>query len=153
MNQRKEQVRRFYAVLWEAHDKTAIPSILHEDLSFRGSLGQLKHGHSGFVEYLDMVHKAFRDYRCSVEELVAEGDKVFAKMTFGGIHQGKFMGHEASGKSLEWNGCALFTFQGDLISDIWVLGDLKSLEDQLERNETRVVAPPSDAHRGGGPAR
>ncbi len=139
MNQRKEQVRRFYAVLWEAHDKAALPSILHEDLTFRGSLGQQKQGHSGFVEYLDMVHEAFRDYRCTVEELVAEGDKVFAKMTFGGIHQDVFMGHEATGERLEWNGCALFTFRGDLISDIWVLGDMKSLEDQLERNEARVV--------------
>ena len=65
---------------------------------------------------------------------MAEGDKVFAKLRFGGVHRGRFMGFEASGELLEWNGCALFTFQGELISDVWVLGDLKSLEDQLERN-------------------
>jgi steroid delta-isomerase-like uncharacterized protein len=136
MEQRKSQVRRFYDVLWNAHNKIAIASVLSENFSFRGSLGQEKRGHQGFAEYLDMVHAALDDYRCTIDELVAEEDKVFAKMTFGGVHIDKFMGYDASGKRLEWKGCALFTFQDDLISDSWVLGDLKKLEDQLKRNET-----------------
>jgi predicted ester cyclase len=39
-----------------------------------------------------MVQKALGDYRCVIEELVAEKSKVFAKMTFTGIHRGEFMG-------------------------------------------------------------
>ena len=38
-------------------------------------------------------------------------------------------------KRVSWNGCGLFTFEGDLIKDVWVLGDLKNLEDQLKRNQ------------------
>ena len=134
MSKRKDQVRRFYAVLWNAHDKQAIPSVLHEDVTFRGSLGQEKRGHDGFAEYVDMVHHALGEYRCIIEELVAEGDKVFAKMRFTGIHRNEFMGYAATGKPVSWHGCALFTFEGDLIRDIWVLGDLRSLQDQLARN-------------------
>jgi hypothetical protein len=52
----KEQVRRFYEVLWGAHDKVARPSVLHESVTFRGSLGQEKQSHSGFAEYVDMIH-------------------------------------------------------------------------------------------------
>ena len=29
-----------------------------------------------------------------------------------------------------------FTFEGDLFSDVWVLGDLKNLENQLKQNDT-----------------
>ncbi|WP_421862006.1 ester cyclase [Motiliproteus sp.] len=130
----KEQVRKFYQVLWDAHDKTAIPSVLHEDFTFRGSLGQEKRGHQGFAEYVDMVHQALGEYRCIIEELVEEGDKVFAKMTFTGIHRDKFMGYAPTNKRLSWNGCALFRFDGERISDVWVLGDLKSLGDQLKSN-------------------
>jgi len=130
----QEQVRKFYRVLWDAHDHGAIPSVLHEDFTFRGSLGQEKRGHRGFAEYVDMVHAALGEYRCTIEELVTEGDKVFAKMTFGGIHRGPFMGYSPSGKRVSWSGCALFTFRGDRIADLWVLGDLKSLESQLEAN-------------------
>ncbi|WP_444894832.1 ester cyclase [Microbulbifer sp. SSSA005] len=132
----KDQVRKFYEVLWDAHDKKVMPSILHESFSFRGSLGQEKRGHKGFAEYVDMVHKALGDYKCIIEDLVEEGDKVFAKMSFTGFHRDEFMGFLPSHKRVTWNGCALFTFEGDRISDVWVLGDLKSLENQLKKNET-----------------
>ena len=131
----KEQVRRFYEVLWDAHDKDAIPSILHENFTFRGSLGLEKRGHAGFAEYVDMVHKALGDYRCIIEELVSEGDKVIAKMTFTGVHRGEFMGYSPTHERLSWNGCALFSFEGEHIADVWVLGDLKSLESQLMRDQ------------------
>ena len=132
----KEQVRKFYEVLWDAHDKAAIPSVLHENFTFRGSLGQEKRGHSGFAEYVDMFHKALGDYRCRIEELVSEGDKVFAKMTFTGIHRDEFMGYAPTYKRVSWAGCALFTFKGKRIAGVWVLGDLKSLEEQLKHNAT-----------------
>ncbi len=64
----KEQVRKFYEVLWDNHDTDAIPSVLHEDFTFRGSLGQEKRGHGGFAEYADMVHRALGDYKCIIEE-------------------------------------------------------------------------------------
>ena len=130
----KEQVRRFYEVLWNAHDKDAMPSVLHENCTFRGSLGQEKRGHSGFAEYVDMVHKALGDFRCVIQELVSEGDKVFAKMTFTGIHQDELMGYSPTGQQVSWNGCALFTFKGERIADVWVLGDLKNLEEQMMAN-------------------
>lgn len=134
MSKQKEQVKRFYEVLWDAHDKQAIPTVLHESVTFRGSLGQKKRGHAGFAEYVAMVHHALADYRCIIEELVAEENKVFTKMSFTGIHRNELMGYEATGKPVTWQGCALFTFDGDLIRDIWVLGDLKTLQDQLARN-------------------
>ena len=129
----KDQVRRFYEVLWDAHDKDAIPSVLHENFTFRGSLGQEKRGHRGFAEYVDMVHKALADYKCIIEELVEEGDKVFAKMTFTGIHRDVFLGYPPTQQRVSWNGCALFTFKGERIADVWVLGDLKNLEAQLRK--------------------
>ena len=134
MSARKAQVLRFYEVLWNARDRDAMPSVLHEDFTFRGSLGDEKRGHQGFAEYVDMVHTALDDYRCVIEELVEEGDKVFAKMSFGGVHESRFMGYEPSGERLQWNGCALFRFRGRKVSDLWVLGDSMSLEDQLKRN-------------------
>lgn len=136
----KGQVHRFYEVLWNARELEGMASILHEDFTFRGSLGERKKGRDGFAEYVERVHAALGDYRCVVEELVEEGDKVFAKMIFGGIHRGRLLGRDPTGKRLEWRGCALFTFRGRRISDLWVLGDLKALEDQLRRNSAQ---PPS----------
>ena len=133
----KSQVQKFYKILWDAHDKNAIPSVLSEDFTFRGSLGQEKKGHSGFSEYVDMVHKSLGDYKCHIEELIEEQNKIFAKMTFTGIHQDEFMGYAPTQQRVTWKGCALFTFSGELVTDVWVLGDLKSLESQLKLNSEK----------------
>ena len=101
MSARKEQVRRFYEILWNACDLDAMPSILHTDLTFRGSLGEHRQGRDGFAEYVKKVHAALGSYRCVINELVEEGDKVFATMVFGGVHRGCFRGYEPTGKPLE----------------------------------------------------
>lgn len=130
----KNQVRRFYEEIWNANDISVIPEVLHENFTFRGSLGHEIRGYEGFIAYVDMVHKGLSDYRCIIDELVTEGDKVCAKMNFSGFHQDEFMGYMPSGKRLNWAACAFFTFERQRISDLWVLGDLQSLELQLERN-------------------
>jgi len=136
----KAMVTKFYQVLWDAQDKTALASVLDEEFTFRGSLGQEKRGREGFSEYVDMVHIALGEYKCDIIELVAEGDKVFAKMSFTGIHRNDFLGYAPSNERVTWYGCALFSFENALIKDVWVLGDLKSLEEQLESNKKKLEA-------------
>ena len=134
MDSRKQQVRRFYDALWNARDKEAVREVLHENCKFRGSLGQEMRGHSGFRDYVDMVHEALADYRCCIDELVAEGEKVVARVGFSGVHRGQLMGYPPSGGRVSWLGVATFTFDGELISDVWVLGDLAELEKQIQQN-------------------
>jgi predicted ester cyclase len=136
MSQEIKQVRRFYDEIWNLHEKDAIPEVIACEFTFRGSLGLMKKGREGFVEYLDMVHEALANYQCSIKEIVSEGSKVFAKMEFFGIHQGEFLGHPATGKQVTWEGAALFHFSGSLISSLWVLGDIKGLESQLIHEKT-----------------
>tara|TARA_R110002095_G_scaffold36485_1_gene34123 strand:+ start:256 stop:666 length:411 start_codon:yes stop_codon:yes gene_type:complete len=136
MSIHKLQVQRFYRDLWENCDKAGIPEVLHSDFTFRGSLGYEKRGHGGFADYVDMVHRALSNYRCFINDLVVEPPKVFARMTFQGTHMNEFRGFEGTGKTISWDGAALFTFEGDKIWDVWVLGDLFNLEATLKRNET-----------------
>lgn len=140
MNELRSQVERFYRDLWDNHDKEAIPEVLHEDFTFRGSLGLEKRGHLGFAEYVDMVHEALGEYKCTIDDLVVDPPRVFARMSFAGTHRGPFMGYAPTGKKVSWAGAALFTFRGCKIAEVWVLGDLKVLEAQLKGNEARQTA-------------
>lgn len=127
----KKQVRKFYQKIWNEYDKSVIPEVLHEAITFRGSLGLEKQGHEGFIEYLDWVHNALDDYTCEIDDWVEEGNKVFAWMIFSGFHKNEFLGYPATYRRVRWNGCALFTFEEGRIIDLRVLGDLKGLEEQL----------------------
>lgn len=136
MSTETEQVKKFYEIIWNKHDKEIVPDVLHESFNFRGSLGTEKQGHEGFIEYLDMVHSALSDYRCEIKELVSEKSKVFAKMKFSGKHRGEFMGCQPTGRYLTWDGAALFHFEKGKAVSLWVLGDITSLQAQLNENQT-----------------
>lgn len=131
MTREEKQVRKFYDVIWNQHDKQAIPEVLADKFVFRGSLGLEKTGHEGFSEYLDLINKALGNYTCQIIEIVCDTQRVFARMKFSGIHRSEFMGYTATGKHLAWEGAALFHFSEGLITNLWVLGDLKTLENQL----------------------
>lgn len=130
----KTVIHQFYADVWNRHDTSAIPVLLHPHFTFRGSLGQSKTGHAEFADYVDFVHQALDAYRCDILDLVAERNQCFARMRFSGIHRGDFFSYKPTGKKVEWAGAALFTFEDELVTDLWVLGDVHGLLQQLERN-------------------
>ena len=130
----KTVVQKFYADVWNKHDKSVIPSLLQSDFTFRGSLGPTKTGHAEFVEYVDFVHQALGAYQCDILDLVEEGNQCFARMRFSGTHRGDFFGFKPTGKKVEWAGAALFSFKDGRVADLWVLGDVHGLLQLLERN-------------------
>src|SRR5262245_10183268 len=55
MSNHRAIIQAFYVEIWNKHDKSQIPALLHEDFAFRGSLGQEQHGHAGFAAYVDFA--------------------------------------------------------------------------------------------------
>lgn len=111
-------VHSFYADIWNRHDKSKIPTLLSENFTFRGSLGQTKLGHEEFGAYVDFVHTALSNYRCDILDLVVEDSKAFARMRFSSIHQSEFFGYQSTNKPIEWFGAALFSFDGEKVADL-----------------------------------
>ncbi len=124
-------VYRFYHELWNNWQFDIISDLLSPDLIFHGSLGTQKTGHEGFIEYANQVRSAFPDFKNSVEDIIAEEQKVAACLTFQGTHEGKIFGIEPTGRTIQFVGIGVFVFRADLISHIWVLGDRLSLLQQL----------------------
>ena len=130
----RQAVEAFYDRVWNRGDKAAIPELIHDDFTFRGSLGPTMTGHAAFSTYVDGVTEALADYRCTILDVVSEGERAFARMRFEGIHRAQFLGFAPTGRRVAWAGAALFTLKSDKIVDLWVLGDLQGLREQLQRN-------------------
>lgn len=126
-------VESFYDRLWNRVDLAIASEILHPEVSFRGSVGLAAVGRSAVCDYVTMVTTALADYRCDVEELIVEGPSAAAKVRFSGIHSGDFLGYPPTGRRVEWTGAAFFVEEDEMLRDIWVLGDLAKLRDQLKR--------------------
>ncbi|MBI1897441.1 MAG: ester cyclase [Acidobacteria bacterium] len=128
-------VQEFYEHIWNAGDLGAVPALLSKSFTFRGSLGTATSGHEAFGAYVHDIRTALAHYRCDILECVSEGDRAFAKMRFSGRHVSSFRGYAPTGKPVQWLGAALFRFDGRLITDLWVLGDLAALDAALQANQ------------------
>lgn len=131
---RKQVVRRFYHDMWNKADKSHIPEIFHPDFTFRGSLGPVLVGHDEFAGYVDDVVRAVTGFTCDIVEMTEEDDRVVARMRFSGTHSGDMFGAPASGKSVDWAGSAHFTFRDGKVADLWVLGDVHGLLQQISQS-------------------
>src|SRR5215468_12391150 len=80
----KALVERFYFEVWNRADEQVAREILHPDFRFRGSLGSVRRGPDGFIDYMRSIHAALADYTCTIEDLIATKTRAAARMTFKG---------------------------------------------------------------------
>ena len=124
-------VEDFYERIWNDGNLDAAAELLTPEFSFRGSLGNEMRGREAFKNYVRSVRVALADYQCEILSCVAETNQAFAKMCFSGRHVAAFRGYEPTGKFVRWLGAALFRFEGSMIAELWVLGDLAGLDSLL----------------------
>jgi len=127
-------VTAFYERIWNSGDLSAVDDLLTVNFSFRGSLGAELAGRRPFAEYVRQVRAALADYRCEILDCVAEEHQAFARMKFSGRHVGVFRGYAPTGTVVSWLGAAMFRFDGGMIKQLWVLGDLAGLDEVLKAN-------------------
>lgn len=131
LSAKKNVVRVFYKELWDKADLGLVPTIFHPDFTFRGSLGPVLVGHRQFGEYVSWLTETLEDYTSDILELVEEGDRVSGKLRFHGIHRRTMFGEAPTGRRVWWYGAPIFTFDGPLVRDLWVLGDVHGLRSRL----------------------
>jgi predicted ester cyclase len=83
---------------------------------------------------------AFPDIRISIEDQVAEGDKVVTRITIRGTHQGDFRGMAPTGEEIELKGVTTFHFSEEgKVVETWDSYDQLSLLRQSTEQELRMA--------------
>jgi len=127
----KAIIQRYYDELWNKWDLSLVDDIIGPEICFRGSLGVAVQGRDGFKNYVATVRRAFPDFHNTIEELVAEDEKVVARLTYRGTHQGELFGIPPTDKQVSYAGIAMFRILNERIVDGWVIGDVPGLLRQL----------------------
>ena len=128
----KEIVRVFYKEMWDHANTALVPQIFHPDFTFRGSLGPQLVGHEQFIGYVNFVTGALDRYTSDILALGEEGNQVFGKLRFHGYHRRELFEVQPTGRHVWWYGTPIFTFDGDRVRDLWVLGDIHGLIGRLK---------------------
>jgi steroid delta-isomerase-like uncharacterized protein len=130
----KATLRRFQEALsssdWEVISKT-IDELVEPDAKIRTPLPIEATGAELLKEVFGRLLRAFPDLHVTVEDVIAEGDKVVARNTVTGTHQGEYMGLQPTGKSVTYNEIFIARFAGGRIAETWGVVDVLSQMRQL----------------------
>ena len=88
-------------------------------------------GVEGFKEIVRMFRGAFPDLRMTIDDLIAEGDQVVARMTTTGTHKGPFMGMAPTGKRVKVSEIHILRFGNGKVLEHWGLADDLGMMQQL----------------------
>jgi steroid delta-isomerase-like uncharacterized protein len=117
----KAMVRRYFGELLSEGKLEVIGEIFSPDCAFRiPTLPEPVRGHQGLHQFVIGLRTGFPDIQFTVERMMGEGDKVAARWTITGTHQGTFLGVAASNNKIKDQGVDIFRVAGGKIVEIWV---------------------------------
>jgi len=85
----------------------------------------------GVKQRTAMLHSAFPDFKATIDDMVAEGDKVVIRQTWSGTQKGEFMGVPPTGKSVSFGVIDIIRLSGGKIVEHWGQMDSMGLMMQL----------------------
>ncbi|HEX5414562.1 MAG TPA: ester cyclase [Chloroflexota bacterium] len=85
----------------------------------------------GFRQFVEAFNAGFPGYRHDIEDMIAEGDKALARITWYGTHRGAFQGIPPTGKSAAMAGMNLIRVEDGRIAETWAIFDVMGMLQQL----------------------
>jgi steroid delta-isomerase-like uncharacterized protein len=109
-----------------------IDAIVHPDVRIRTPLPVPTTGAQALKQVWAILFRAFPDLHLTVEDVIAEGDKIVTRNTVTGTQNGEFMGRPPSGKSVSYNEIFIFRFAGGRVAETWGVVDSLAVMRQLD---------------------
>ena len=140
VEENKALFRRIPEEVWSKGDMAAADAILSAHFVNHNPA----FGHAatldGYKQTVLQFRDAFPDLTMTVEDGLAEGDKVTLRCRARGTHLGTFAAFPSSGRTVEFTITATSRIEDGQIAELWVNGDLLGLLQQLGA----VITAPTD---------
>lgn len=123
--------RRVFEEIWnqgaldEIYEVFASNFVLHEPAA-----GEIR-GPEGYKKFVAMYRTAYPDLHFTVEDQIAEGDKVVNRLTFTATHKGKLMGIPPTGVKITTTGITICRYGDGKMLEAWVDSDVLGMLQQL----------------------
>jgi steroid delta-isomerase-like uncharacterized protein len=129
----KQILQRWFDEVWNQQNESAVDALLSSECLAHG----LSHdspltGPEGFKTFHRSFCSIFPDLKVSVDDMVAEGDKVAARWTTTMTHLGDGLGFPASGKKASMEGSTIVIIRDGMIREGWNFMDMGGLIAKLQ---------------------
>lgn len=132
MSANKEIVRRLIDGVWRDRNLALVDELVAQDyVGHDPTQAEPIQGRDGFRQFVGMYQAAFQDAAITIDDQIAEGDRVVTRWTGRGTHTGELMGIAASGKEVTVSGITVSRLAGGKIAEEWELMDALGMLVQL----------------------
>src|SRR5205823_5813759 len=130
-DQNKAIVRRLLEEPWKGDLRVVDELIDRNYVGYDPSVPEPLRGPDGFKENISTYRSAYSDARITVDEQIAEGDKVASRWTGRGTHDGDLMGVAPTGKQVTVSGLTLSRLANGKVVEEYTNWDTFGMMQQL----------------------
>jgi len=127
----KSLARRLIEEAVNKGNLSVVDEILSPDYVYREPTAGERRGKAGYREVVTMYRNAFPDIKVTIEEQIAEGDRVVTQFTGTGTHRGELFGTAPTGKRVSVPGVVVERFVNGKLVEATHLYDTFGMMQQL----------------------
>ncbi len=128
----KAIIRRLYEEVWNKRKLEVISEIVSPSHALQGpNISGSSVGPEAYKRQFLLFLAGYSDLHFTIDDIIAEKDKVVACWTFSGTHRGDFMGIPATNKKVSMDGMTIHHLAGGKIMDSYGNWDALGMMQQL----------------------
>lgn len=127
----KALVERESDEMWNKGNLAVADEVFAADVILHGGLPGQPSSVEGVKQGVQLNRAAFPDFHVTIDDLIAEGDKVVSRWTMRGTHKGEMLGMPPTGKQVAMEGITIARIADGKIVEVWNSADQLSLMQQL----------------------
>ena len=137
-NSGNESVRRWFEEVWNKRRREAIAEMLTPEtiLNDGPTVGR---GPEAFYPFFDRITASFSNMHITVEDIFGENDRVCARWSCTGTHDGDGLGFPPTGKTVSITGITIARLSGGKFAEAWQNWDMLGMMQQLQGTQAAAA--------------
>jgi len=127
----KALLKKFYEDVFNKHNVDAADQFIAKDAIDHNAMPGTKPGLEGIKDEFRQFFAGFPDWTVTVDDMIAEGDKVVARVTIKGTNKGMMGGMAATNKAAQWGLIDIVRIKDGKLVERWGYGDDVAMMTQL----------------------
>ena len=141
LEENKAIVLRWFAELDRGNLDIVDELIAEEYVDHNPALPNLPPGRDGVRQYVRILKAAFPDAAHTIDDIIAEGDKVMTRVTARGTFLGECSGYRPNGNVVEISGIAIHRVENGRLSEHWAHADIAGFMHQIGAEAAQAHQP------------
>ena len=131
IEENKAVVRRYYDEVLNQRKVDVLDQLAVEDYIEHDPFPGQGNGRADLKARAKLLHDAFNPLSFTIQDVIAEGDKVVVRWTNAGTDKGGFLGAPATGKDFGTTGIDIYTVPDGRLAEHWHVVDLLTQMQQM----------------------